>query len=72
LAKEEGIIVEGKVIKAHPNAVFDVELENGHIVKGHISGRMRKHYIKILPDDVVQVELSPYDLTRGRIVLRHK
>jgi len=72
MAKQEGITVEGTVKKAFPNAHFDIELENGHIVRGHISGNMRKHYIKILPDDKVTVELSPYDLTKGRIVYRSK
>ena len=70
--KEDGIVVEGKVIKSFPNAMFDVELDNGHVVKGHISGSMRKNYIKILPGDVVHVELSPYDLNRGRIIYRYK
>ena len=70
MAKEEGIIVEGKVLNAYPNALFDVELGNGVIVKGHVSGNMRKHFIKVLPDDTVQIELSPYDLTRGRIIQR--
>ncbi|MFC1584393.1 translation initiation factor IF-1 [Fibrobacterota bacterium] len=72
MAKEDGIQVEGKVIAALPNATFKVELDNGHVVLGHISGTMRKHYIRILPDDRVLVELSPYDLTRGRITYRHK
>ena len=72
MAKQDGIQVEGKVIAALPNATFKVELDNGHIVLGHISGTMRKHYIRILPDDRVLVELSPYDLTRGRITYRHK
>jgi len=72
MAKQDGIQVEGKVIAALPNATFKVELDNGHVVLGHISGTMRKHYIRILPDDRVLVELSPYDLTRGRITYRHK
>ncbi len=72
MAKEDGIQVEGRVIAALPNATFKVELDNGHVVLGHISGTMRKHYIRILPDDRVLVELSPYDLTRGRITYRHK
>jgi translation initiation factor IF-1 len=72
MAKEEAIEVEGVVIETLPNAMFRVELKNGHRVLGHISGRMRKHFIKILPGDVVVVELSPYDLTRGRIVYRGK
>ncbi len=70
MAKEEAIEVEGVVIETLPNAMFRVELKNGHRVLGHISGRMRKHFIKILPGDVVVVELSPYDLNRGRIVHR--
>ncbi|WP_421901130.1 translation initiation factor IF-1 [Maridesulfovibrio sp.] len=72
MAKEEGIEVEGIVQEALPNAMFKVELENGHVVLGHISGKMRKHYIRILPGDRVKVELSPYDLTRGRITFRMK
>lgn len=70
--KENGIVVEGKVKTSHPNATFDVELANGHMVKAHISGKMRKHFIRVLPDDIVEVELSPYDLNRGRIILRQK
>lgn len=72
MAKEEGIEVEGVVQEALPNAMFKVELENGHVILGHISGKMRKHYIRILPGDRVRVELSPYDLTRGRITFRMK
>ena len=72
LAKEEGIQVEGTVIEPLPNAMFRVELESGHKVLAHISGKMRMHFIKILPGDKVTVELSPYDLTRGRIVYRYK
>ena len=72
MAKEEGIQVEGKVVEPLPNAMFHVELENGHIILAHISGKMRKHYIRILPGDRVFLELSPYDLSRGRIVYRHK
>jgi translation initiation factor IF-1 len=64
------IRMEGKVTEALPNAVFRVELENGHKVLAHVSGRMRMHFIRILPGDTVTVELSPYDLTRGRIVYR--
>jgi len=64
------IRLEGKVTEALPNAVFRVELENGHKVLAHVSGRMRMHFIRILPGDTVTVELSPYDLTRGRIVYR--
>jgi translation initiation factor IF-1 len=72
MAKEEAIEVEGKVIEPLPNAMFRVELENGHRVLAHISGKMRLHFIKILPGDMVTVELSPYDLSRGRIVYRSK
>jgi translation initiation factor IF-1 len=72
LPKEEGIQVEGTVIEPLPNAMFRVELENGHKVLAHISGKMRMQFIKILPGDKVTVELSPYDLTRGRIVYRYK
>lgn len=70
MAKEEAIEVEGTIQEALPNAMFRVELENGHNVLGHISGKMRKHYIRILPGDKVKVELSPYDLNRGRITYR--
>ena len=72
MAKEEGIQVEGTVIEPLPNAMFRVELENGHKVLAHISGKMRMHFIKIMPGDKVTIELSPYDLTRGRIVYRYK
>jgi len=72
MSKEEAIEVEGKVIEPLPNAMFRVELENGHRVLAHISGKMRMHFIKILPGDRVTVELSPYDLTRGRIIYRTK
>ena len=72
MAKEEGIQVEGTVVEALPNANFRVELENGHRLLAHISGKMRMHFIKILPGDKVTIELSPYDLTRGRIVYRYK
>ena len=72
MAKEQGIQVEGTVAEALPNASFRVELENGHLVLAHISGKMRMNFIKILPGDKVTVELSPYDLTRGRIVYRYK
>ncbi len=73
MAKKEGAIeVEGTVNEALPNAMFRVELENGHLVLAHISGKMRQHYIRILPSDRVVVELSPYDLSRGRIVYRYK
>jgi translation initiation factor IF-1 len=70
MAKEESIEVEGIVIETLPNAMFRVELQNGHRVLGHISGRMRKSFIKILPGDKVVVELSSYDLNRGRIIYR--
>lgn len=70
--KEEAIEVEGTVLEPLPNAMFRVELANGHRVLAHISGKMRMHYIKILPGDKVTVELSPYDLTRGRITYRVK
>jgi translation initiation factor IF-1 len=72
MAKEEAIKVEGKVLETLPNAMFKVELENKHQVLAHISGKMRMHFIKILPGDKVTVELSPYDLTRGRITYRSK
>jgi translation initiation factor IF-1 len=73
MPKKEGAIeIEGTVIESLPNAMFRVELQNGHKVLAHISGKMRMHYIRILPDDRVVVELSPYDLTRGRIVYRYK
>jgi len=72
MAKEEAIQVEGKILEPLPNAMFRVELENGHKVLAHISGKMRMHYIKILPGDMVTVELSPYDLSRGRITFRGK
>ncbi|MBI3892304.1 MAG: translation initiation factor IF-1 [Candidatus Wallbacteria bacterium] len=70
--KAQKIEVQGKVREALPNALFNVELDNGHMVLAHISGKMRKFYIRILPGDRVTVELSPYDLTRGRIVYRFK
>jgi len=70
--KEEAIEIEGKVVEPLPNAMFRVELENGHKVLAHISGKMRMHYIRILPGDRVTVELSPYDLSRGRITYRFK
>ncbi len=72
MAKQEGIQVDGKVLETLPNAMFTVELENGHKVLAHVSGKMRMHFIKILPGDTVTVELSPYDLTRGRIIYRTK
>ena len=70
MGKDEAIEVEGIVIETLPNVQFRIELKNGHRVLGHISGRMRKNFIKILPGDVVKVELSPYDLSRGRIIYR--
>ena len=71
-SKEDAIEVEGSVVEPLPNAMFRVELDNGHKVLAHISGKMRMHYIRILPGDRVRVELSPYDLTRGRVVYRYK
>ena len=72
MQKEEAIEVEGTVIEALPNAMFRVELANGHKVLAHISGKIRMHYIRILPGDKVLIELSPYDLSRGRITYRFK
>lgn len=72
MAKEDTIQMLGEVLEMLPNATFRVELENGHVVLGHISGKMRMHYIRILPGDKVTVELTPYDLTRARIVFRAK
>jgi translation initiation factor IF-1 len=72
MSKEEKIEVEGIILEALPNAMFRVEMEGGHKILAHISGKMRMHYIKILPGDKVKVELSPYDLTRGRITYREK
>ncbi len=72
MAKEEAIEVEGTVVETLPNAIFRVELPNGHRILAHISGKMRMHFIRILPGDKVTVELSPYDLTRGRITYRSK
>ena len=72
MSKEDVIEVEGKVIEPLPNAMFRVELNNGHKVLAHVSGKIRMHFIRILPGDRVTVELSPYDLTRGRIVYRYK
>lgn len=72
MAKEDHIEMEGTVIDTLPNTMFRVELENGHIITAHISGRMRKHYIRILTGDKVKVELTPYDLTKGRIVYRSR
>ncbi len=70
MAKEEAIEMQGKVIDTLPNTMFRVELENGHIVTAHISGKMRKHYIRILTGDTVTVQLTPYDLSKGRITYR--
>ncbi len=72
MAKEKSIEVEGIVVEPLPNAMFRVELSNGHKVLAHISGKMRMNYIRILPGDKVMVELSPYDLNRGRIIYRYK
>ena len=72
MAKEEGIQVEGTVVEPLPNASFRVELENGHKVLAHISGKMRKNFIRIVPGDMVTVEVSPYDPSRGRIVYRQR
>lgn len=72
MAKEEGIQVEGVVVEALPNAFFNVKLQNGHVLLAHISGKMRKGMIRVLPDDRVIVEISPYDLNRGRITFRYK
>jgi len=72
MAKEKGIEVEGRVVESLPNAMFRVELPNGHVVLAHVSGKIRLHYIRILPGDQVRLELSPYDLGRGRIIYRYK
>jgi translation initiation factor IF-1 len=72
MGKEDCIEMEGMVLEALPNAMFRVKLDNEHVVLGHISGKMRRHYIRILAGDRVMVELSPYDLTRGRITYRYK
>ncbi|MBK6676859.1 MAG: translation initiation factor IF-1 [Rhodocyclaceae bacterium] len=72
MAKEDVIEMQGEVVENLPNATFRVKLDNGHVVLGHISGKMRMHYIKILPGDKVTVQLTPYDLTKGRIVFRAK
>ncbi len=71
MAKSEAIRLQAKVTEALPNAMFKVELENGHEILAHVSGKMRMHFIRILPGDTVMVEMSPYDLNRGRIVLRN-
>ncbi|MBQ9495839.1 MAG: translation initiation factor IF-1 [Treponema sp.] len=72
MAKEEAIEVEGVVKEALPNTTFRIELQNGHLILATLSGKMRKHYIRIVPGDIVKVELSPYDLNRGRIVFRQR
>lgn len=72
MSKKDVIEVEGKVLEKLPNAMFQVELENGHKILAHISGKLRMHYIRILPGDKVTVEMSPYDLTKGRIIWRDK
>ncbi|NTU64837.1 MAG: translation initiation factor IF-1 [Chloroflexi bacterium] len=72
MSKEDYIEMQGEVVETLPNATFKVKLENGHVVLGHISGKMRMHYIRILPGDKVTVQLTPYDLTKGRIVFRAK
>ena len=72
MAKEDLIEMQGEIIETLPNATFRVKLENGHIVLGHISGKMRMHYIRILPGDKVVVQLTPYDLTKARIIYREK
>ena len=72
MAKDDVIEVEGTVVESMPNAIFKVELENGHLVTAHISGKLRMHYIKILPGDKVKLELSTYDLSKGRITWRDK
>jgi len=72
MAKEDLIEVEGEIVETLPNAMFRVKLENGHLVLAHVAGKMRMHFIRILPGDKVKLELSPYDLTRGRITYRQK
>ena len=71
MSKKDAITVEGKILEALPNAMFRVELQNGHAIMAHVSGKMRMHFIRILAGDTVTVEMSPYDLTKGRIILRH-
>ncbi|MGD0786236.1 MAG: translation initiation factor IF-1 [Sedimentisphaerales bacterium] len=71
MPKKDAIIVEGKILEALPNAMFRVELQNGHVIVAHVSGKMRMHFIRILAGDTVTIEMSPYDLTKGRIILRH-
>jgi translation initiation factor IF-1 len=72
MSKEDQIEMEGTVVETLPNTVFRVELDNGHVVMAHLSGKMRKHYIRILTGDRVKVELTPYDLTKGRIIYRYR
>lgn len=72
MAKQQSIELDGTVIESLGNAMFRVELENGHVITAHISGKMRMHYIRILPGDRVKLEMSPYDLTKGRICFRYK
>ena len=71
MPKKDAIVVEGKILEALPNAMFRVELQNGHVIIAHVSGKMRMHFIRILAGDKVTIEMSPYDLTKGRIILRH-
>ena len=71
MAKEPGIEVDGEIVETLPNAMFRVILENDHMVLAHVSGKMRMHYIKLMPDDKVKLELSPYDLSKGRIIFRY-
>jgi translation initiation factor IF-1 len=71
MPKKDARIVEGKILEALPNAMFRVELQNGHVIIAHVSGKMRMHFIRILAGDTVTIEMSPYDLTKGRIILRH-
>ncbi len=72
MAKEKSITVDGEIVESLPNAMFRVKLANGHVVLAHVAGKMRMHFIKILPGDKVKVELSPYSIERGRIVYRYK
>ncbi len=72
MAKQPSIEQDGTILEALSNAMFRVELENGHVITAHISGKMRMHYIRILPGDKVKIEMSPYDLTKGRIIFRYK
>jgi translation initiation factor IF-1 len=72
MSKDDVIVIDGKVKEALPNAMFKVKLENDHVVLSHLSGKMRMHFIRILPGDKVTIELSPYDLSKGRITYRHK